>query len=193
MKLAPPRIHPSAVCDPGAEIGSGTTVWHFCHIMAGAKIGKNCSFGQNCFVAGTVIVADGVRVQNNVSLYDGVRLEKNVFCGPSCVFTNVRRPRAHLKANEYERTLVCEGVTIGANATIRCGVTLGAFCLVGAGTVVTEDVPPHALVCGVPARRRGWVSRNGEPLSFDAQGLACCSADGSRYRISEGTVLLVCS
>jgi UDP-2-acetamido-3-amino-2,3-dideoxy-glucuronate N-acetyltransferase len=156
-------IHPSAVIDDGARIGEGTRIWHFCHVMGGAVIGSDCVFGQNCFVAATVVVGNGVKVQNNVSLYDGVIVEDDVFIGPSAVFTNVKNPRAHIcgKAS-YRGTLVKRGATIGANATILPGVTLGEHCFVAAGAVVTRDVPPFALVAGTPARRIGSVDESGQ-------------------------------
>lgn len=155
--------HPTAVVDRGAHIGEGTKVWHFCHVMSGARIGDGCVLGQNVFVAGTARVGDRCRIQNNVSVYDGVVLADDVFVGPSAVFTNVRNPRAAVdRRNAYEQTRVERGVTIGANATIVCGVSLGAHAFIGAGAVVTADVPPHAVMVGVPARRRGWICACGE-------------------------------
>lgn len=150
--------HPSAVIDRGAVIGAGTKVWHFCHVMAGAHIGAGCVLGQNVFVAGRAVVGDGCRVQNNVAIYDGVTLEADVFVGPSAVFTNVRTPRAAIdRRADFEATLVGRGATVGANATIVCGVTIGAHAFVAAGAVVTRDVAPFALVAGVPARRTSWI------------------------------------
>jgi UDP-2-acetamido-3-amino-2,3-dideoxy-glucuronate N-acetyltransferase len=176
-------IHPSAVVEPGAQIGAGTRIWHFCHVMAGARIGVLCSFGQNCFVAGGVIVGDRARIQNNVSLYAGVELEDEVFVGPSVVFTNVIRPRAMVsRRHEFRRTRVGRGATLGANATILPGITLSEYCLVGAGAVISGDVPAFALMLGVPARLSGWVSRHGEPLEFGSDGAARCPATGERYR-----------
>ena len=158
--------HPTAVVDRGAGIGGGTKIWHFCHVMAGARIGARCVLGQNVFVGGRAIVGDGCRIQNNVSIYDGVRLENDVFVGPSAVFTNVRVPRATVnRRDEIEPTSVGSGATVGANATIMCGVRLGAHAFVAAGAVVTRDVPPHALVAGVPARRTGWVCSCGATIS----------------------------
>ncbi|MCA9862067.1 MAG: N-acetyltransferase, partial [Thermomicrobiales bacterium] len=146
--------HPSAFVDEPSSIGVGTRIWHFCHISAGATIGERCNLGQNVFVAGEVQIGNNVKIQNNVALYKGVTLERNVFCGPSCVFTNVLTPRAFVeRKDEFAPTLVREGATIGANATIVCGNTLGAFCMIAAGAVVTRDVPDHALMAGVPARR----------------------------------------
>jgi UDP-2-acetamido-3-amino-2,3-dideoxy-glucuronate N-acetyltransferase len=180
-------IHPSAIVDAGAVIGAGTRVWHFCHVMSGARIGAACVFGQNCFVGSAVVVGDRVKVQNNVSLYDGVELEDEVFVGPSAVFTNVSNPRAAVSRRiEFRMTLVKPGATVGANATVLPGLTLGEHCFVAAAAVVTEDVPAFALVTGVPARMAGWVSRHGERLELDAEGRARCPATGERYRLVAG-------
>jgi UDP-2-acetamido-3-amino-2,3-dideoxy-glucuronate N-acetyltransferase len=155
-------VHESSYVDEGAEIGEGTKVWHFCHIMAGAKIGKKCSIGQNVNIGSRAVIGDGVKIQNNVSVYDDVIIEDDVFCGPSCVFTNVINPRAFIeRKHEYRKTVVKKGASIGANATIICGVTIGEYALIGAGSVVTRDVPPHALVYGNPARVRGRVGEDG--------------------------------
>ena len=155
--------HPSAVVDDGAEVGAGTKIWHFCHVMSGARIGVACVLGQNVFVAGDAVVGDGCRLQNNVSIYDGVVLEDEVFVGPSAVFTNVKSPRAAVnRKHAFVATRVGRGATIGANATLVCGVTVGTYAIVGAGAVVTRDVPPHAVVTGVPARRAGWACVCGE-------------------------------
>jgi len=155
--------HPTAIVDRGATIGAGTKIWHFCHVMAGARIGAHCVLGQNVFIAASAIVGDGCRVQNNVSIYDGVTLESEVFVGPSATFTNVRTPRALINRRAaIEPTVVGRGATIGANATIVCGVTVGEHAFIAAGTVVTRDVVPFALCAGVPARRRGWICRCGE-------------------------------
>lgn len=160
-------IHPTAVVDAGARIGAGTRIWHFCHISSGAQIGQDCSLGQNVYVANDVRLGDRVRVQNNVSIYDAVTLEDEVFCGPSLVFTNVINPRAAVdRKAQYRPTLVKRGATLGANATIVCGVTVGAFAFVGAGAVVTRDVPNFGLVVGVPAQLVGWMSRHGERLDL---------------------------
>ena len=156
-------IHESSYADEGAEIGEGTKIWHFCHIMGGAKIGKNCSLGQNVNVGSRAVIGDGVKIQNNVSVYDDVIIEDDVFCGPSCVFTNVINPRAFVeRKNEYKKTVIKKGASIGANATIVCGVTIGEYALIGAGSVVTRDVPSYALVYGSPARVHGKVDKGGE-------------------------------
>jgi len=180
-------VHSSAFVDEPAVIGADTRIYHFCHVASGARIGKRCVFGQNVFVAGSVIIGDDVRVQNNVSLYDGVILEDFVFLGPSAVFTNITNPRAEIdRRGGFETTRVCHGATIGANATILCGVTIGAFAFIGAGAVVTRDVPAYALVTGVPARRTGWMSRHGQKLGPpDAQGLMVCPESGYRYRLEK--------
>jgi len=173
-------------------LGAGTAVWHFSHVMAGARLGQNCMVGQGAFVASTAVLGDGVRLQNHVSVFDGVVLEDDVFCGPSAVFTNVKNPRAAVpRKHEYLTTRVKRGATIGANATILPGVTVGEHAFVGAGATVTRDVEPHALVVGVPARRVGWMSRHGESLVFDAAGSAVCPATGERYRLADGAVTLV--
>ena len=188
-------IHPTAIVDAGAVLGEDCRVWHFVHISAGARIGARCSFGQNVFVGNDVTIGDNARVQNNVSIYDAVTLEDDVFCGPSMVFTNVYNPRAAVSRKaEYRRTLVKRGATLGANCTIVCGTTIGEHAFVGAGAVVSRDVPAFALVVGVPARRIGWMSRHGERLALPAsgEGVAACPATGERYRL-EGEVLTPCS
>jgi len=178
-------VHPTAVIDEPVEIGEGTKIWHFCHIMSGAKIGKDCILGQNIFVGGKAVIGNRVKIQNNVSVYDSVVLEDDVFCGPSAVFTNVRRPRsAFPRKDQYETTLVRRGATLGANSTIVCGITIGEYAMVGAGSVVTRDVPPYALVLGVPARLHGWVCQCGEKLPLDTSegdADATCDACGRRY------------
>ena len=161
------KIHPSALIELPVTIGEGTKIWHFCHIMSGAYIGARCVLGQNCFVAGTVSIGDDCHIQNNVSLYDGVLLQDEVFVGPSCVFTNIRRPRAAVsRQGHFQQTRVQRGATLGANSTIVAGVTVGRWAFVGAGCVVLKDLPDYALVVGNPARPVGWVSRAGEPLVF---------------------------
>lgn len=190
-----PWVHPSAIVDDGAQLGEGTKVWHFAHVCAGARIGPGCSLGQGVFVGNDVRIGRNVRIQNQVSVYDAVTLEDDVFCGPSMVFTNVYNPRAAVpRKNEYRPTLVRQGATLGANCTIVCGVTIGRHAFVGAGAVVQRDVPDHALVVGVPARRIGWVSRHGERLDLPArgQGEAACPATGERYRL-DGDTLTPCS
>ena len=178
-----PKVHRTAVVSERARIGARTRIWHFCHVMGGARIGSDCSFGQNCHVAAKVVIGDRVRVQNNVSLFDGVQIGDDVFLGPSCVFTNVINPRATVsRKRELRATVVERGATVGANATIVCGVTLGAHCFIGAGAVVSRDVRPYSLVIGVPGKHVGWVSRYGEKLTFDGSGLATCPATGELYR-----------
>jgi UDP-2-acetamido-3-amino-2,3-dideoxy-glucuronate N-acetyltransferase len=170
------EAHPSAIIDDGAEIGKGTKIWHFSHISKGAVIGENCSFGQNVYVAPKTRIGNGVKVQNNVSIYDEVYLEDDVFCGPSCVFTNVINPRsAIVRKNEYRVTLVKKGASIGANATIVCGVTLGEYSFIAAGAVVSKNVNAFELVAGVPARNIGWICRCGIKLEIKSQPVACPS------------------
>jgi UDP-2-acetamido-3-amino-2,3-dideoxy-glucuronate N-acetyltransferase len=183
--------HPTAVVADSAAVGEGTKIWHFSHVMAGARIGRGCSFGQNCHVAPGVVVGDGVKVQNNVSIYTGTTIEDHVFLGPSCVLTNVTNPRAEVTRRDlYEPTLLRRGCSIGANATVVCGVEVGRYAFVGAGAVVTADVPDYALMLGVPARRAGWMSRHGLPLGeADGDGVYTCPESGLRYREEEPGVL----
>ena len=187
-------IHPSAIVDAGAQLGDGCRVWHFVHISAGARIGAGCSFGQNVFVGNDVTIGDNVKIQNNVSVYDAVTLENDVFCGPSMVFTNVHNPRSAVsRKHAFRRTRVRRGATLGANCTIVCGVTIGQYAFVGAGAVVSRDVPDFALMVGVPARRIGWMSRHGERLDLPASGHgdATCLATGERYRLDGDTLRAV--
>jgi UDP-2-acetamido-3-amino-2,3-dideoxy-glucuronate N-acetyltransferase len=175
-----PFIHESAYVDDGATIGAGTKVWHFCHVMPGAVIGARCSLGQNVVVMNGTRIGDNCKIQNNVSIYEGVELEDDVFCGPAMVFTNVINPRSHVsRKNEYRRTLVRRGSSIGANATVVCGVTLGEYSFIGAGAVVTHDVQDYALMVGVPARRVGWMCQCGERLPDS--GESRCEACGTKY------------
>ena len=187
MKSPDNYAHPSAIIDPGAKIGKGTKIWHFCHIGPEAVIGEGCSLGQNVYV-GKAKIGNGVKIQNNVSVYDEVEIEDDVFCGPSMVFTNVYNPRASIsRKHEYRKTLVKRGVTIGANATIICGVTLGEYCFIGAGAVVNRDVKPFALMVGVPARQAGWMCRYGEKLEKPMSGVGevACPVTGEKYELSD--------
>jgi UDP-2-acetamido-3-amino-2,3-dideoxy-glucuronate N-acetyltransferase len=182
-------VHPTAIVDDGAQIGEGSRVWHWVHISAGARIGRACSFGQNVFVGNDVVIGNNVKVQNNVSVYDAVTLEDDVFCGPSTVFTNVYNPRsAVIRKDEYRRTLVRRGATLGANSTIVCGTTIGQYAFVGAGAVVNQDVPDYALMVGVPARQIGWMSQHGERLELPISGDAdtVCEQTGKRYELRDG-------
>jgi UDP-2-acetamido-3-amino-2,3-dideoxy-glucuronate N-acetyltransferase len=188
------QIHPTAIVDEGAVLGRDCRVWHFVHISAGARIGERCSFGQNVFVGNDVLIGSNVKIQNNVSVYDAVTLEDDVFCGPSMVFTNVFNPRsAVVRKAEYRRTLVRQGATLGANCTVVCGVTIGSHAFVGAGAVVTHDVPDFALVVGVPARHVGWMSRFGErlPLPVTGSATAKCPHSGETYALDGDRVTLL--
>lgn len=181
--------HPTAVLDEGSRIGAGSRIWHFCHVSAGAKLGEGCSLGQNVFVADGVTLGCNVKVQNNVSLYTGVECHDDVFIGPSAVFTNVLNPRAAVvRRHEYQPTVLEQGVSIGANATVVCGVRLGQYAFVGAGSVVTHDLPAYALAYGNPARQHGWMSAQGHRLAFDATGRAVCPGSGEQYILTEGHV-----
>lgn len=180
-------IHPSACIDEGAQIGKGTKIWHYSHVMAHAQIGTNCILGQNVFIGGKARIGNGVKIQNNVSIYDSVILEDDVFCGPSCVFTNVKTPRAFIeRKSEFATTIVKCGATIGANATIICGITIGAYSMIGAGAVVTKSVKAYALMAGNPAKQKGWVSRSGLTLDDSLR----CPETGEQYQLSNGELLL---
>lgn len=182
-------VHERGLVDPGCEIGAGTRIWAGAHIMAGAKVGNHCNIGENCFVEGGVIIGNGVTVKNNVALYDGAVVEDRVFLGPSCVFTNVVNPRAFIsRKQEFKPTQVCEGASIGANATIVCGCKVGKYALVGAGSVVTRDVPDYALVYGTPAKKHGYVCECGEKLLF-ASGVYECPRCNKKYRLTENDAL----
>lgn len=181
-------VHETAIVDAGVEIGEGTKIWHFAHVLGNTSIGSNCSIGQNAMLGPDVRVGHGCKIQNNVAVYKGVTLEDDVFCGPSMVFTNVLTPRAHInRRDEFLDTRIGRGATLGANCTIVCGHNVGAFAMVGAGAVVTKDVPPHALVVGNPARQIGWVSEAGERLGEDLK----CPRDGSRYEVHGGKLVRV--
>lgn len=181
--------HSTAVIDDGCLIGEGTKVWHFCHLVAGCKVGDNCILGQNVFVAANVVLGNNVKVQNNVSLYEGVICEDDVFIGPSAVFTNIINPRsAIVRKHEYQQTIIRKGATIGANATIICGNEIGSYALIGAGSVVTTNIPPYALVVGNPASQKGWVSEAGCTLLFDENGLATCRETGIIYTQQDSQV-----
>jgi len=183
------QIHPTAVVDDGASIGSGTRIWHFAHVCSGARIGENCNFGQNTMVAPGVRIGSNVKVQNNVAIYTGTEIEDDVFLGPSCVLTNVKNPRSQVvRRGLYERTWIRRGATVGANATIVCGITLGRYSFVCAGAVVVKDVPDYAFVLGVPGRQDGWMSRHGHRLRFGSDGMAVCPESGFRYRLDDSGV-----
>lgn len=183
------QAHPTSVIDPGCHIGEGTRIWHFSHIMSGCIIGRECNIGQNVVVSPKVIIGNRVKIQNNVSVYTGVICEDDVFLGPSCVFTNVINPRSHVsRKEEYRTTRIEKGASIGANATVVCGHTIGRYAMIGAGSVITHDVSPYALVVGNPARQIGWVSEYGCRLSFDEQGNAVCPESGEVYRLEGGVV-----
>lgn len=188
------QAHPTAIIDDGAAIGSGTRIWHWVHISAGAVIGRNCSFGQNVFVGNRVTIGNNVKVQNNVSVYDNVILEDDVFCGPSMVFTNVYNPRSAIqRKSEYRDTIVKQGSTLGANCTIVCGVTIGEHAFIGAGAVINKDVPPYALMAGVPAKQIGWMSQFGTRLNLPLSGNAetVCEDTGQKYILEKDFVRIV--
>ena len=183
-------VHETATIDEPCHLGEGTKIWHYTHVMAGARIGARCNIGQNVYVDHEVVIGDGCKVQNNVSVYKGVTLEDGVFCGPSMVFTNVMNPRAFIeRKHEFRPTLVQRGATLGANCTIVCGVTIGRYALIGAGSVITRDVPDYAMVYGVPGRQQGWISEEGSALdAADEAGLFVCPDTGKRYRLAEGVL-----
>ena len=188
------QVHETAIVDAGARIGNGSRVWHWTHVCGQARIGEDCSLGQNVFVANKVVIGNNVKIQNNVSVYDNVTLEDDVFCGPSMVFTNVYNPRSAInRRNEYRDTLVGRGATIGANATIVCGVTIGKYAFIGAGAVVNRNIPDYALAVGVPARQIGWMSEFGEQLDLPVggDGEAVCAKSGSKYRLSNGKLIIL--
>lgn len=184
--------HETAVIDEGSQIGRGTKIWHFCHIMSGSVIGENCNLGQNVVVSPNVVLANNVKVQNNVSIYTGVICEEDVFLGPSCVFTNVSNPRsAFNRKDQYQTTRVRKGATVGANATVICGNEIGEYAMIGAGSVVTKDVPPFALVVGNPARQIAWVSKAGHRLDFTADNIATCPEGKDQYELTDGIVSIL--
>ncbi len=184
--------HESSYVDANVNIGDDTKIWHFSHILSGSNIGNNCSFGQNCVVGPKVNIGNGVKVQNNISIYEGVEVEDDVFLGPSMVFTNVTNPRAFIvRREEFKKTLLKKGCSIGANATIVCGVTIGEYALIGSGTVVNKDVKPFALMVGVPARQIGWVSKAGNTLKFDENSIAIDNFDNSKYKIENDNLILI--
>ena len=186
------RVHETAIIDKGAQIGEGSRIWHWVHVCAGAKIGKAVSLGQNVFVGNKVVIGDKCKIQNNVSVYDNVTLEEGVFCGPSMVFTNVFNPRALVeRKNEYRNTLVKKGVTLGANCTIVCGVIIEKYAFISAGAVVCKDVPPYALMVGVPAKQVGWMSKFGEPipLPLEGEGMYKCTHTGQTYQLKNSIII----
>ncbi|MCH2203376.1 MAG: acetyltransferase [Fuerstiella sp.] len=177
-------LHESSIVDDGAEVGAGTKIWHFSHVLSGAVIGCDCSFGQNTMVAGGVVVGDNVKVQNNVAIFDGTIVENDVFLGPSCVLTNVSNPRSQVvRHGLYEKTLIRRGATVGANSTVVCGVTLGRYSFIAAGCVVTKSIPDYAMIVGVPGKQVGWMSRHGHKLEFDSDGFATCPESNLRYQL----------
>ena len=190
--MASYSAHESSYVDANVNIGDDTKIWHFSHILSGSNIGANCSFGQNCVVGPKVNIGNGVKVQNNISIYEGVEVEDDVFLGPSMVFTNVTNPRAFIvRREEFKKTLLKKGCSIGANATIVCGVTIGEYALIGSGTVVNKDVKPFALMVGVPARQIGWVSKAGNTLKFDENNIAIDNFDNSKYKIENDNLILI--
>jgi UDP-2-acetamido-3-amino-2,3-dideoxy-glucuronate N-acetyltransferase len=182
-------IHPTAVVDEGAQIGAGTKVWHFTHLMPACKVGERCNIGQNVYIDNNTVIGNGVKIQNNVSVYDGVMIEDDVFLGPSMVFTNVINPRSFIeRKKEFKKTIVRRGSTIGANVTIVCGIEIGAYAFIGAGAVITKNVLPHALMIGNPGRQTGWVSEAGIKLDFNSDGVAKCPQTGGIYKLKNGLI-----
>ncbi len=182
-------VHPTAIVDDHVTIGDGTKIWHFAHICSGARLGSNCIFGQNTMVANDVVIGSNVKVQNNVAIYTGTEIEDDVFLGPSCVLTNVTNPRSQVKRHSlYEKTLIRRGTTVGANATIVCGITLGRYSFIAAGAVVAKDVPDYGFIMGVPGRLKGWMSRHGHLLNFNDAGRAVCPESGFEYELNNGSV-----
>jgi UDP-2-acetamido-3-amino-2,3-dideoxy-glucuronate N-acetyltransferase len=184
-------VHETAVVDADVQIGQGSKVWHFSHIMPHCSLGANCILGQNVFLGDSVTIGSGVKIQNNVSVYSGVEIEDDVFLGPSMVFTNVNAPRSFIEQKNYARTVVKKGASIGANATIVCGNTIGAYAFIGAGAVVTHEVPDFAFMYGVPAKQQGWVSRAGARLNFDDGTTALCETTGEKYELRDGVVVVI--
>jgi UDP-2-acetamido-3-amino-2,3-dideoxy-glucuronate N-acetyltransferase len=192
QKMTPPELyfaHPTAIIDEGCEIGEGTKIWHFSHIMSNCKLGKNCNLGQNVVISPEVVLGNNVKIQNNVSLYTGVTCDDDVFLGPSCVFTNVINPRSAInRKGQYAKTHIGKGATIGANATIVCGHDIGAYAFIGAGAVVTKNVPAYALLVGNPAKQMGWMSEYGHRLAFGTEGVAICPESQGKYKLEHGHV-----
>lgn len=185
-------VHESSFIDNNVIIGENTKIWHFSHVLSNSNIGSNCSFGQNCVVGPNVTIGNGVKVQNNISIYEGVEVEDDVFLGPSMVFTNVINPRSFIiKKEEFKKTLLKKGCSIGANATVICGVTIGEYALIGSGAVVNKDVKPYALIVGVPAKQIGWVSKAGNTLKFDSDNIAIDSFDNSTYKIMDEQLVII--
>jgi UDP-2-acetamido-3-amino-2,3-dideoxy-glucuronate N-acetyltransferase len=192
MSLVKTHIHPSAIIDDGAMVGEGTRIWHFCHLMPRSKVGRNCILGQNVFIDSDVTLGNGVKVQNNVSVYKGVVIEDDVFLGPSMVFTNVINPRSFIeRKDEFRKTIIRKGATIGANSTILCGVEIGSYAMIGAGAMVVGNVSPYGLMVGNPARQIGWVSEAGITLDFTAEGMASCPITAKRYKLMNQMVFPV--
>lgn len=182
-------IHPSAIIDAGAQIGVGTKVWHFCHLMPTCRVGERCTIGQNVYIDNNAVIGNGVKIQNNVSVYNGVVIEDDVFLGPSMVFTNVINPRSFIeRKDEFKKTIVRKGATIGANATILCGIEIGSYAMIGAGAVVVKNVLAYAIMTGNPARQSGWISEAGMKLNFDAEGYALCPQTSKKYKLENGFV-----